>query len=183
MNAEIWKPLRGYEGLYEVSNKGRIKSLPRNYLRKRKGRKDHIVKVKGKVLKQCVGTTGYYIIRIRKDKKCKTKKVHRLIAKTFLPEIKGCNIVNHIDGNRLNNSIENLEWTTHQGNSDNAIERGSIDMKGSKHYFAKLTEQDVIQIRELWRSGNYTQVEIANMFNVGRKNITKIVNRQRWTHI
>ena len=92
---EIWKDIPNYEGLYQASNLGRIKSIPRNGTIK-----------KERILKQTLDTTGYLTIGLHKDNKAKKVNVHRLIAKTFIPNINNYNVINHIDGNKTNNKIE-----------------------------------------------------------------------------
>ena len=103
---EEWKPVVGYEGLYEVSNLGRVKSLGNEYSRKEK------------ILKQRKDKYGYLIINIYKEGKIKTCKVHRLVANAFLENPNNYPCVNHIDENPLNNQVDNLEWCTHQYNSN-----------------------------------------------------------------
>jgi hypothetical protein len=100
---EIWKEVKGYEGLYEVSNIGNVKSLPRNT-------------TLGGILKTSI-TRGYVSCGVWKDGKGKMVKVHRLVADAFIENIKNLPQVNHIDGNRLNNFFENLEWVTPRENT------------------------------------------------------------------
>lgn len=110
MAVEIWKPVVGFEGLYEVSNQGRVKSIPRK-------------RCKGNVLKPHI-VKGYEYVHLSKDGKAKYLKVHRLVADAFLPEIQGKSYVNHIDGNKTNNSVKNLEWCTASENLKHARENG-----------------------------------------------------------
>lgn len=102
---EIWKDIKGYEGLYQVSNLGRIKSLQRITV----GKKYGIHKLKEKILKE--GKCGKYnIVILRKNGKNKTLYVHRLVAKTFINNSNNYPEINHKDGNTTNNNKENLEW-------------------------------------------------------------------------
>lgn len=101
MTEEIWKPVLGYEGLYEVSNTGKIRSLFRYK----------------KELKQGNTGSGYKHVQLFKNKKAKWKLVHRIVAEAFCEKIEGCNIVNHKDENPLNNNANNLEWCTAQYNN------------------------------------------------------------------
>ena len=102
---EIWKDIEGYEGLYQVSNLGRIKSLQRITV----GKKYGIHKLKEKILKE--GKCGKYnIVILRKNGKNKTLYVHRLVAKTFINNSNNYPEINHKDGNTMNNNKENLEW-------------------------------------------------------------------------
>lgn len=98
MKTEIWQPVKGYEGLYEVSNLGRIKSLNYNHTGKEK------------ILKPANNGWGYLQIVLCRDGKVKHFKVHRLVAIAFLPNPEGLPEVNHKDENKSNNCVENLEW-------------------------------------------------------------------------
>lgn len=93
---EIWKDVVGYEGKYAVSNKGSIKSL------------DYCRSGRCKLLKQNIGTTGYYQVSLCENSILATKKVHRLVAIAFIKNPQNKETVNHIDGNKLNNNITNL---------------------------------------------------------------------------
>ena len=104
---EIWKDIPNYEGLYQVSNLGRVKSLDRKVLRK-DGR---INNIKGKMLK-FYNTRGYSYVDICKNSKYKKCKIHRLVAKAFIANPNNYPSVNHIDENKKNNSVSNLEWCT-----------------------------------------------------------------------
>lgn len=92
------KILYGYEGLYQVSNLGRTKSLKRKFVKEEK------------ILTYTKNKKGYLQVSLTKNGKTKTERVNRLVAKTFIPNPKNLPQVNHIDGNKLDNSIENLEW-------------------------------------------------------------------------
>lgn len=122
MNKEIWKDVVGYEGLYQVSNLGRIK------------RKDHILY---KTLR------NYYGVKLCKNNiKC-FKYIHRIVAQAFIPNPENKSQVNHIDGNKLNNCVDNLEWVTRSENTKHAYKIGlekptkispviQYDLKGNK---------------------------------------------------
>lgn len=107
-NKEIWKPICGYEGLYEVSNLGRVRSLDRivNY---NDGRKRLF---KSCVLKAAIKKNGYLIVSLHKNGEHKTPLVHRLVAKAFIPNPNNLPQVNHINEIKTDNRIENLEWVT-----------------------------------------------------------------------
>ena len=124
VNSEIWKPIVGYEGLYEVSNKGRVRSLPRithydaGYEKRNNGK--ILTPSKASKYKTC----DYYRVSLSKGNKAKSVPVHRLVAEHFVQKKDGCNFVNHIDGNKHNNAAENLEWVTPQGNKLHAVYTG-----------------------------------------------------------
>lgn len=108
---EVWKDIQGYEGLYQVSNQGRVRSLDRmeecnGITRKRKGR----------LMAQRFNKYGYLIVGLRNGTSQKTFTVHRLVAKTFIPNDRNYTEVNHIDENKQNNNVLNLEWCNNQYN-------------------------------------------------------------------
>lgn len=101
---EVWADIKGFEGLYLVSNTGEVFSIRRN-----------------KTLKGKVDKYGYRCV-VLWDGTNNYRTVHRLVAEAFVPRIDGCNIVNHLDCNKLNNNADNLEWTTVQGNTKHAYD-------------------------------------------------------------
>lgn len=120
---EIWKDIKGYENLYQVSNLGRIKSLPRFIKNGEHSSIGYITKEK--ILKLGISKTGYYVCSLFKNGKGKTHKVHRLVAECFLKKKKkDYNIVNHIDCNKLNNKTGNLEWCDYSHNNKEAYKNG-----------------------------------------------------------
>lgn len=113
---EIWKDIKGYEGLYQVSNLGNVKSLQRTIIRDN----GIILPIKEKILKQKINTVGYYCLNFYKNKIQKTVTVHQIVAESFLNHTP-CGfkfVVNHKDFNRLNNNIENLEIITQRENAN-----------------------------------------------------------------
>lgn len=121
---EIWKPIEGYDGRYEVSTIGRVRSVPREVLYSA----GYTRKNEGRVLKQAEKSKNsdcnYYVVSLSKDNVAKSVFVHRLVAEQFLERKPECNFVNHIDGDKHNNCVENLEWTTPRGNKLHAIYTG-----------------------------------------------------------
>ena len=112
---EVWRDIEGYEGLYQISDIGRIKSL-----------------ITGKIRNLQMNKWGYPVIILTKDKKQKQMFVHRLVAKAFIPKIEGKNEVNHINGDKTDNRKENLEWCTKSENIRHAFRTGLKDYHGSK---------------------------------------------------
>lgn len=108
MKNEIWKPIKGYEDLYEISSLGHVISKDRIVLCS-DGKKR---KIKGRPIKNIKADTGYYSVGLRKNNKTELCLIHRLVALHFLEPVEGKNVVNHKDGNKLNNNYENLEWCT-----------------------------------------------------------------------
>ena len=119
-DTEIWKDIKDYEGLYQVSNLGRIKSLvcwAGNKYSKKYIKKEKILKFKPK-------KNGYFVVTLRHKNIIKYKTIHRIVAETFLPNPNNYPVVNHIDGNKINNNVSNLEWCTYKHNNQEAIRLG-----------------------------------------------------------
>jgi len=105
---EIWKDIKGYEGLYQVSNLGNVKVLDR----KIKSNYNYFIR-KGRILKLCIGKKdGYVYVCLTKNNKGKTVKVHRLVAQAFIPNPNNLPQINHKDEDKTNNNVDNLEWCT-----------------------------------------------------------------------
>ncbi|MBN6885364.1 NUMOD4 motif-containing protein/HNH endonuclease [Cytobacillus horneckiae] len=117
---EIWKDISGYEGLYQVSNKGRVKSLERTIVRS-DGQNKTIAE---KILKQGTSSKGYQQINLCQNGKQKTMKIHRLVSEAFIPNPENKPQVNHSNGNKQNNYVSNLEWATNGENIKHAYDTG-----------------------------------------------------------
>lgn len=156
---EVWKDIEGYEGLYQVSTCGNIKSLPKV---RRNGTGTYIQKER--LLKPSNTSTGYKKVELCKDGKRKSFKVHRLVAIAFIPNPDNKPEVNHIDGNKINNNIDNLEWVTSSENSVHAYETGLNSNKKD------LDEKEIIY---MYCELNMTMQEIAKHFNVPIKSIKR----------
>ena len=163
---EIWKWVKGYENIYQVSNLGNVKSFKRK---------------KPKLLKLCINNAGYYLVTFIKDGKQKTPAVHRLVAENFLtirPNIDIIYEVNHIDGDKLNNKVNNLEFVTRKQNIKHSFKNGlQISKKGSFQNGAKLKEYEVIEIRNKFSTGNFNKSELARQYKVSQTLIKDIINR------
>ena len=116
---EQWKSIKGYDGLYEISNKGNIRSLDK-YVRRGNG----FYFMKGKLLKPQLNSKGYKRIGLKNNGKTEKFFIHRLVAEAFIPHSTKCNVVNHKDFNILNNTVDNLEWTTQDENIAYSAKRG-----------------------------------------------------------
>ena len=103
---EEWKDIEGYDGLYQVSSEGRVRSLPRNT-------------TKGQIIKPSIQNTGYYYVLLYKDGKAIRKTLHRIIAKAFIPNPDNKPQVDHINGDRTDCRIDNLRWVTPSENNSN----------------------------------------------------------------
>jgi NUMOD4 motif-containing protein/HNH endonuclease len=169
---EVWKDIRGYEGLYQISSLGRIKSLPKHYW----CGLNHASKkeMKEMYMKFNPNQDGYYLVGLSKNGEQKRFSVHRLVAKAFIPNPKNKPQVNHIDCNIINNSVSNLEWSTNLENQLHAVV--------NNRYRTKISNTDIIKITEYAKVGGYTHDEIAYMFSVNQSTITRIINNDRRKH-
>ena len=167
---EIWKDIKGFEKLYQVSNKGRVKSLVR------KGRLNE------RILKNMIGTKNYLQVSIYKNKKLRTIKVHRLVAETFIPNPENKPQVNHKKGNKKDNRAWMLEWVTTLENSDHAkLHNLKRVAKGEKCGQSKLTNKQIIKIRLLKDKKSIS--DLSKLFKVTKQNIRYIINNKTWKHI
>ena len=161
-----WRPVVWYEGLYEVSDAGIVKSLSRLKTRH-----------KGKVLKESLMLLGYKRVAISRLNKPKYKLIHRLVAEAFLPNPLNKPHVNHIDSNPSNNSLKNLEWCTPKENTVHALKNGA--KMGSSieiHPFKKLTQEQVSAIRTSTDKG----VTLAKAYGVTPNHIYRIKRNEQW---
>jgi hypothetical protein len=169
-NVEQFRPVLGFEGKYEVSNHGRVKAL--NYHRENREA----------LLTGAVDRYGYRKVTFCLQAKQTTHMVHRLVAEAFLPTpTTSANTVNHIDGNKANNSASNLEWLSVSDNVKHAYATGLADSKGSKSGMSKLTDEDVLQIRSSYAVA--PTEAIAKQFNISQATIHKIASGATWAHL
>jgi hypothetical protein len=179
---EIWKDIKNFEGCYQVSNFGNIRRL--DTLIPFKGT---LSIKKGKVLKTTKNSKGYLTIVLCWKSYRKTYSVHRLVALTFLPNVNNKPQINHIDGNPLNNKVDNLEWCTFSENQRHAYDTG-LKGKNENSGMAKLTNLQVIEIKKILKikpdtSLNKFYKQIADMFNVSRTTIKWIDQGKTWANI
>jgi hypothetical protein len=180
MTSEVWKDVKGYEGVYKISNFGRIRSLDRIVVQK-DGRE---VPYKGKIRIPSLCVHGYFKISIQTKGFRKFVGVHRLVAKAFIPNPENLPFVNHKNGVKTDNRLENLEWCTASYNTQHAYDLGiTYAPKGENHPKSKLTDNDILFISELYKTKSFTQKEIGVIFNVNHSLISRVVRNKRWKHV
>lgn len=183
---EIWKDIEGYEGLYQVSNLGNVKSLSKEKTTKLIG----IFKTKEKILSKGKDSRGYYSVVLYKNKIKKDISVHRLVAMAFIPNPENKPTVNHIDGNKCNNNVENLEWCTYQENTQHAYRTGlNPILKGKdnpmygrhaeNHNHSKPVEQYDLEGNFIKKWVNMREAEIA--LNIARGKVSACCNGNQKT--
>lgn len=165
--------LSGYEGLYKINKQGKIISLPRHRCR-------------GKVKKATLINNGYLIVNLCKNSKSKNYLLHRLVAETFIPNPENKPDINHKNGIKTDDRVENLEWCTKSENMQHAVKTGLFVptkfkiLVGEKHGSSKLKEADVIFIRNHKEMSNK---ELAKKFNISKEHASLIKNKKSWRYL
>ncbi len=162
---EEWKPVTNYEGIYEVSSQGRVKSLKQNASRRKR------------ILKPCA-KNGYLSVNLFKDGACKHAYIHRLVAEAFINNPDNLKEVNHKDCDKTNNSVSNLEWCSRKQNLEHSYKNG-LKRTGENHGGHKLTQEQVDEIR----SSSLSQKELAKKFKVRQCTISAILRNKLWKEV
>lgn len=163
---------------YQVSSNGFVKSKKRVVLiggfpRVRKER----------IMNQFITRYGYSFVRIVNDEgDAKNIFVHRIVASALISNPLSKPQVNHIDGNKLNNIISNLEWVTPSENQIHAYKAGLQNQNGTRNHMAKISENDVVNIRKMYASGMRCSA-IAKIYGTGKSNIWSVATRKTWKHV
>lgn len=177
---EVWKPIPGFEGHYEASDQGRVRSLTRRVaMRDRWGNEGTTLK-HGRVIAPSRRKDGYLHVSLYVAGECSCLLLHRVILETFVgpppsPAHQGC----HGNKNTRDNRLKNLRWDTPAGNNADKLRHGTLP-RGETSATAKLTEQEVLAIRE--RQGE-PQAVLAAEFGCTFSNISAIQRRKSWRHV
>ncbi|HRG19212.1 MAG TPA: NUMOD4 motif-containing HNH endonuclease [Flavobacterium lutivivi] len=174
---EEWFPILFIDEPYEISNLLRVKKLPREVKNKQS-----LFMTKERIISPWLSKSKYYSIKIKTKGKNTSFLFHRIVAQAFIPNPENKPQVNHINGIKTDNRIENLEWVTGSENVQHALKTGLlIPFKGENHPSSKLTELQVLEIRKLKKS--MTQKEIGKLFGVKYQVIGNILRNEIWKHV
>jgi hypothetical protein len=176
-NCEEFRDIPGWEGYYQVSNLGTVRSIPRTVV----SRTGKVYNRKGKVMSQHYSKDGYKVVDVTKEGRNRTLGVHRAMALAFISNPNNKPMVNHINAKRDDNRLDNLEWCTNAENIQHSFNLGISDNRGDKHPRRVLTMEIVRGIRAELESGK-SPVEVANIFDIKRRNVYAVRDRQNWNY-
>jgi hypothetical protein len=173
---EIWKDIIEYEGSYQVSNLGRVKSLL-----KFRGNRNGGYFQKERILKPGKYKTGYSYVILYQNKVTKVFKIHRLVAQAFILNPENKREVNHINGIKFHNQLENLEWCTPSENRIHAYKtKLRRSNEGEQNNNVKLTQIQVDEIRQKYIPRKHSIYKLAKEYNISSSQIFVIVNHKSW---
>lgn len=162
-----WRAIPGYEGLYSITRDGRVWS--------------HIKKLWRKLH---IANSGYITVNLKVKGRQRTLFIHSLVLLTWGPPRPSLeHEVNHCDGDKLNNIVTNLEWMTHPQNISHAFSIGLSKQLGVRHWNARLTEAEVLEIRHRYANGETHQPTLGSEYGIDQRTVSEIVTRRRWQHI
>lgn len=169
---EQWKEIAGFEGLYKISNLGRVMSLDKT------GSKCEFIKKLGRD-----NSTGYLQVELWKNGKQSNKRVHRLVAIAFVDNPHNLPVVNHKDGDKMNAVATNLEWTSYSLNTLHSYNFNLQKIfRGDENHITKIRDADVCTIKNLFLEGK-TNKEIASIYSVNPSQISRIRSGKRRSHL
>ncbi len=171
LDGEFWLPVVGYEGIYEVSNKGRVRSC---------FQPEKLAYWYSKITKPQTDAYGYHTVFLSVNKNRKRAKVHRLVAMAFILNPHNKPQVNHKDGNKKNNCVENLEWNTPAENVAHSM-RLNLKPVGSRCHSSKIKEEDVLFIRK--HKQLFSTKELSEKYKIDTSTIRSIINGTTWKHV
>lgn len=169
---EIWKDIDGYEGLYQVSNHGNVKSVDR-HVRQKSSNGEQVRIIRGRLLKQRIQNNGYYIVWLCKNGVSKVFTVHRLVANAFIPNLSNKKDVNHKNGVKTDNGVYNLEWCSRSENI-----KHSYNILKHQHWKTKIKckETNIVydSIRDASRKLGINASSIGNNIHGRNKSVSNL---------
>jgi hypothetical protein len=169
LTEEIWLPVVGFEDRYEVSNMGRVRSLPK------------LKQPELKILKPSLRVGGYLLVTLRRDTAPHQLRIHCLVLEAFVGPRPEGHEARHLNGKRNDNRLDNLAWGTKLENANDKRVHGTMCI-GENHGRAKLTAADVLEIRRLHKAGA-RQVDLAKQFGIVQSKISSAILGYTWGHI
>jgi len=166
---EIWKDIEGFRGIYQVSNHGGLKSFK--------------AKSYGRILKNTNAKGGYYSVVLRSHNgKVRFTRIHRLVAEAFIPNPNNLREVNHKDGNKQNNTVENLEWVTPSENIQDAMKRSPQMVSGMNHYNQFVRPKTIVQfsLDSKYIAEYPNAAEAAKSTGVCQRNILQVASKEEY---
>lgn len=176
-NSELFRDIPGWEGMYQVSNLGTVRSLDRIVV----SCTGKAYRRKGKIMPQHYNTDGYKVVYLTRNGCDRTLGVHRAMALAFIPNPLSKPMTNHINAKRDDNRLENLEWCTNAENIKHSFNLGISDNKGDKHPRRVLTMDMVRAIRQELAAGKSPK-EVAEIVGTKRRNVYAVRDRQNWNY-
>ncbi len=184
---EVWKDVPGYEGLYQASNMGRVRSIDRR-VPSRDGKVKHL---KGRILRPGWRegvSTGSMAVVLSKKSVVTSKSVHVLVLETFVgPRPPGMEACHFPDRSHRNNKLDNLRWDTVQANRDDMVFHGTRgivgDTKGELNGRALLTADMVLEIRRRYAAGGCSHLSLARAYKVCESTVCKVINGDTWRSV
>lgn len=177
-NMAEWKPIKNYENHYLVSDDGQVKSIDRIVEYENNGVIRSYLK-KGRILKP-IKLGNYQGVQLSVNGNKKNTYIHRLVAKHFIPNEHDLETVNHIDGNKNNNHVSNLEWLSQKDNNAHARKTGLSNFDADNNPMAKFNWEKVNSLRKDYASGKYKQSELATRYGISRMQTSRIVRNLAW---
>lgn len=178
---EEWRDINGFEGYYQVSNKGNVRSLDRfvvasknGTLKLVKGKSMKLTKAKGR------NNDGYLVVNLRRERTNKVSSVHVLVANAFLDKVDG-RVVNHIDGNKYNNNVTNLEWCSYSHNNIHALENGLRNPRGTSIDQLTLNDEFIHTYKSGAEAARLTNISAASISHC-LKGRTKSAGGYKWVY-
>ena len=166
---EVWRDVEHFEGCYQVSSFGRVKSLQRTRL----GKNGAAVPLRERIMSLKTSKSEYKVVGLYKDGNKKHPSVHRLVANAFINRVDGKETVNHVDGNKQNNNVYNLEWATHSEQMIHAVKMELVEKRGSPK-FTKVFKKEILEYSK--NNPDVSIVKLAEIFNTSERTAGRIVN-------
>lgn len=174
---EIWKAVTGYNGIYSVSNLGNVKRIG-------KGSDNRSIQPKELTKIPSGWQSKYLSVCLTYNNKSKKAYIHRLVCQSFLGDPPNDSYqVNHIDGDKHNNNLNNLEWVTPKENQQHRYTILKQTQKGENNPANKYSKNEISRVIELYKTKQYTQREIARITNIDYRYVNSIVNKKVWKEI